>query len=265
MAHHSHHHNHNSASDGVSQRVNSPRFSGPMTRRAHSFKRNNNNNAGNANSSNIGSNNVSNGNSNNSSLSPHLEIDLPINSPRSETIDGFERESHSRQNLSQRVHGGVLRILANKKGSIGSVILDFGFKERKKLGHWMFFFFCGLCLFLGVFKICLYGWFGSTLERAASNQDVFGSITRQEQDSYRYMGSENDPKRMIIEVGLDMVDRLNKKAEFSGIWSKPNSENFTQCIDQPGNHKKLGARTNGYILINANGGLNQMRFGCADL
>lgn len=270
MAHHSHHHNHNSASDGVSQRVNSPRFSGPMTRRAHSFKRNNtssnnNSNAGNANSSNNGSNNVSNGNSNNSSLSPHLEIDLPLNSPRSETVDGFERESHSRQNLSQRVHGGVVRILTNKKGSIGSVILDFGFKERKKLGHWMFFFFCGLCLFLGVFKICLYGWFGSTLERAASNQDVFGSITRQEQDSYRYMGSENDQKRMIIEVGSDVVDRLNKKAEFSGIWSKPNSENFTQCIDQPGNHKKLGARTNGYILINANGGLNQMRFGICDM
>ncbi|KAJ6362356.1 hypothetical protein OIU78_002711, partial [Salix suchowensis] len=165
---HSHSHNHNSASDGVSQRVNSPRFSGSMTRRAHSFKRNNNNNAGNAN--NNGSNSVSNTNSNNSSLSPHLEIDLPINSPRSETIDGFERESHNRQNLSQRVHGGVVRSLINKKGSIGSVILDFGFKERKKLGHWMFFFFCGLCLFLGVLKICLYGWFGSALERAASNQ-----------------------------------------------------------------------------------------------
>ena len=165
---HSHSHHHNSASDGVSQRVNSPRFSGPMTRRAHSFKRNNNNNAGNAN--NNGSNNFSNSNSNNSGLSPHLEIDLPLNSPRSETIDGFERESHNRQNLSQRVHGGVVRSLTNKKVSIGSVILDFGFKERKKLGHWMFFFFCGLCLFLGVLKICLYGWFGSALERAASNQ-----------------------------------------------------------------------------------------------
>uniref|UniRef100_A0A6N2LBC5 O-fucosyltransferase family protein n=1 Tax=Salix viminalis TaxID=40686 RepID=A0A6N2LBC5_SALVM len=143
-----------------------------MTRRAHSFKRNNNNNAGNAN--NNGSNSVSNTNSNNSSLSPILRLS-PINSPRSETIDGFERESHNRQNLSQRVHGGV---------------------------------------------------------------DVFGSITRQGQSSYRYWKQENDPKRMIIELGSDVVDRLNKKTEFSGIWSKPNSENFIQCIDLPGNHKR---------------------------
>ncbi|QHO25092.1 uncharacterized protein DS421_12g378100 [Arachis hypogaea] len=50
-------------------------------------------------------------------------------------------------------------------------------------------------------------------------------------------------------------------AEESGIWSKPNNDNFTQCIELPRNHKRLDAKTNGYILINANGDLNQMRFG----
>lgn len=81
--------------------------------------------------------------------------------------------------------------------------------------------------------------------------------------------------------------------QVSDIWSKPNSENFTQCIDLPRNHKSmkfcyevysflllhyglfqdfsplifcifltdLDEKTNGYILVNANGGLNQMRFG----
>ncbi|CAK7352462.1 unnamed protein product [Dovyalis caffra] len=234
-----------------------------MTRRAHSFKRNNTNtnNAG----SNNNSNNVTNVSSSGSSLSPHLEIDLHLNSPRSETIAGFEREGHNRQNLSQRVHGGVSKSLINKKGSIGSMVMDFGFKEKKKLGHWMFFFFCGVCLFLGVFKICVYGWFGSAMERAASNQDISSSSTQQERRSYNYWKPENDPKRIIIEVGSDMVDIPNKKAEFSDIWSKPNSENFTQCVDQPGSHKKLGANTNGYVLINANGGLNQMRFGICDM
>ena len=34
----------------------------------------------------------------------------------------------------------------------------------------MFLVFCGVCVFLGVLKICATGWFGSTLERAGSNQ-----------------------------------------------------------------------------------------------
>lgn len=73
--------------------------------------------------------------------------------------------------MSQRVHGAVVKSLLNKKGGdVGSVVVDLGLRERKKLGQWMFFLFCGVCLFMGVFKICASGWFGSALERAASNQ-----------------------------------------------------------------------------------------------
>ena len=71
--------------------------------------------------------------------------------------------SVSIEGLSQRK--GLLR-----KPSVGSMVLDFGLKERKKLGHWMFLFFCGVCLFLGVFKICATGWFGSAIETITSNQ-----------------------------------------------------------------------------------------------
>ncbi|XP_020578119.1 uncharacterized protein At1g04910-like [Phalaenopsis equestris] len=53
-------------------------------------------------------------------------------------------------------------------------------------------------------------------------------------------------------------------SKHSEIWAEPNSENFKKCIE-PAYYKKLDAMTNGYILVNANGGLNQMRFGICDM
>ena len=53
---------------------------------------------------------------------------------------------------------------------IESVAVEMGLRERKNLGHWMFFAFCGVCLFLGILKICATGWFGSAIETARSNQ-----------------------------------------------------------------------------------------------
>ncbi|KAL7168525.1 hypothetical protein ACSBR2_038871 [Camellia fascicularis] len=247
-------HHHNAATDGVPHRVNSPRFSGPMTRRAHSFKRNNSN-------------------SNNGNNHNHHEIDVQLNSPRSElansavSVDGSEsvvEKKQSHYHVTQRVH-------AKKPigfGSVGSVELGFGLREKKKLGHWMFFMFCGVCLFLSVLKICANGWFGSAIESVGSDQDItYASFHHDplDQSSHDYEYG----KRRESDVGLEGsdVERTLKTfmVDYSGIWSRPNSENFTQCIDLPRSHKKLDAKTNGFLLINANGGLNQMRFGICDM
>lgn len=94
------------------------------------------------------------------------------------SLDGFDSTSsvserkHHHHHVSHRVniHGtsasSVIKgFLLNK-----SVAVELGFREKKKLGHWMFFLFCGMCVFLGLLKICATGWFGSAIESATSNQ-----------------------------------------------------------------------------------------------
>lgn len=203
-----------------------------MTRRAHSFKRNN----------------------------THHEIDLPLNSPRSDAVrtpaadaDGLESVPERRQN-------------ANGRNPFRKPVIAGGdSRERKRLGHWMFMVFCGVCFFLGVFKICANGWIGFAVEREdkllesgayVSSHIVLSSNAHSNRD-----GSDSERTLMTVKSGLGS----QSMTEDLGIWSKPNSENFTQCIDHPRSHRKWDAKTNGYILINANGGLNQMRFGICDM
>ncbi|CAI0627852.1 unnamed protein product [Linum tenue] len=300
MGHHSHSHaHHHNTSDGVSQRVNSPRFTGSMTRRTTSFKRNPNAASAAANANGTAGDTAAqaagNSASNSAGASPRFgaagdEIDLQIASPRSEVVvvDGFDR-----QHLVQRVHAGVARSSRKGGGGIGSVVRDFGLRERKKLGQWMFFAFCGVCLFLGVFKICAGGWFGSDLDGATYQQDLPDHVNQLDldesshiSDTFEYKDNgDADRNLKAVTAGLDLsddakvedVDRNLRtsttglahsngvKVELSGIWARPDSENFTRCIDLPRSHKRLDAKTNGYILINANGGLNQMRFGICDM
>ncbi|MQL92906.1 hypothetical protein Taro_025533 [Colocasia esculenta] len=134
----------------------------------------------------------------------------------------------------------------------------------------------GVLLSALVFALCLATVFlaAPRLKAAGGEEDAGGGWSRHE--GWLQIGGGGGGNAVINPGATDrnnVVEELSvtqRRGEVSAatalsqLWRKPDTREYFQCIKRPKNRFRAD-KPSGYILVHANGGLNQMRMGISDM
>ncbi|XP_009629037.1 O-fucosyltransferase 19 isoform X1 [Nicotiana tomentosiformis] len=211
-------------------------------------------------------------------LSDHLQIGLDYYGDNNTNINAGGNVHH--HHYHHHHHNSIIRYLLACKWvpenivfrveecllSIGTIMAYLG--SRKNMVRTIF----GLLLVLVVLSVFL----KFSIMMNGNVEDVNnGNLMRRDNGLFVLQNLKNDwinAQRVVSETettafsASEVVQkRQMKELPVPEIWMKPSSDNYYKCIARPRNRIRTGSSTNGYILVHANGGLNQMRTGICDM
>ncbi|KAI5079944.1 hypothetical protein GOP47_0005423 [Adiantum capillus-veneris] len=151
-----------------------------------------------------------------------------------------------------------------------SLLITSLLSSKTSVRHFLYYTFGTAIMIIVALRVLFVG--RLTLDDASMlpSSTVFTHFQIEHIQAVKYMFTPQDrarssfPLRMYKEA-IDQSDEGDYSAEESKLWENPNSDGLKQCISYPRTYKKPKANPNGYIMVNANGGLNQMRDGICDM